>query len=100
MTPLDREGFVEIRSCVVEGEPHACTVWFKVGVQEFCITPIACEDRNTAEWFKRMFLKAIDSILAAERERCAKIAEQSTDGVHRVFCTNIAAAIRIGKEGP
>jgi len=28
------------------------------------------------------------------REECAKIAESSTDGVHRVLCTHIAAAIR------
>ena len=31
---------------------------------------------------------------ADEREACAKIAESMTDGVHIVYCGNIAEAIR------
>lgn len=99
----DRKGFVEIRPCVVEGEPDACTVWFKVGVQEFCITPIACEDREHAEWFKQMFVKALDALLVAERERYLGAINRvlpdekgNLVSSHSVIKRELLAAIRAG----
>ena len=55
-----------IEPCVVEDEPDAHTVWLKVGVQSFCITPIACESEEAALWMQRQLCKALESFLIME----------------------------------
>ena len=55
-----------IKPCVVEDEPDAHTVWLKVGVQSFCITPIACESEDAALWMQRQLCKALESFLIME----------------------------------
>jgi hypothetical protein len=44
---------------IVDGEPNAHAVKFKVGVQEFFIGRVNCESREHAEWFASMFRKAL-----------------------------------------
>lgn len=55
--------FIEIRPIAVKGEPEAHSVYFKVGVQKFCISPQSCENKEHAEWFAGMFKKALANML-------------------------------------
>ena len=60
--PLLWPEYSSIQPCVVEGSPDAHTVWLKVGVQSFCITPLACDTKEEAEWMRRMLDKAIETM--------------------------------------
>ena len=51
--------FTFLKPCIVENEPDAHTVWLKVGPQEFCVSSIACETKEEAEWMRLMLAKAI-----------------------------------------
>lgn len=97
MTP-DVEQFVEIRPCVVDGEPHACTVWFVINGQQFCITSIAMDNRDEAEHFKGMFVTALTALLAqreqAVREACAKEVERARSKCLRVKDYSFDQAMR------
>ncbi len=55
--------FIEIRPVVIEGEPEAHSVHFKVGVQSFCISPHGCGNKEHAEWLASMFNKALTNML-------------------------------------
>lgn len=50
---------VSFRPTVDKDAPDAHNVYFKVGVQEFRITPYSCETREDAEWMKEMFVRAV-----------------------------------------
>jgi hypothetical protein len=49
----------EVRACVVEDWPNAQTVWIRVGVQQFCVTPHACETPEEADWMRKMLSRAM-----------------------------------------
>lgn len=83
-----------IQPCVVEGEPDAHTVWLKVGVQSFCLGPLACETKEHAEWTQSMLVKALLKLMRDVREADAKVCENiGKDIVRPEEC---AAAIREG----
>ena len=52
-----------IQPCVVEGDPEACTVWFAVWPQQFCVTKYACRDVETGEWMRQELEKALANIV-------------------------------------
>lgn len=51
------------RPCVVEDMPDAQTVWLRVGVQSFCVTPHCCETTEEAEWTRAMLAKALANLV-------------------------------------
>lgn len=65
------EDYTEARPCVIEGEPDAQTVWLRVGGQQFCVTPHACDNAEEAEWTRRQLATALARLAGAapvERE--------------------------------
>jgi hypothetical protein len=56
-----------IQPCVVEDEWDAHTVWLKVDGQSFCVTPLACDTKEEAEWMQKMLVKALARIILNER---------------------------------
>lgn len=58
-----REQYTLCKSCCVDGEPNAHTVWLKVGVQSFCVTPLPCETKDEAEWMRDMLAKALAAVV-------------------------------------
>ena len=64
MTDLARKmcrDYTEVRPCCVDGAPDAHTVWLVVGGQQFCVTPIACDTLDEAQWMRGMLAKALDT---------------------------------------
>lgn len=59
-----RARYTLCKPCCVDGEPDAHTVWLKVGVQSFCVTPFACETKGEAEWMRDMLANALATVLA------------------------------------
>lgn len=55
--------FTEVRPCVVAGWPDAHTAWLVVDGQQFCITPIAAETKEDAEWFCERLATALGKII-------------------------------------
>ena len=51
------------RPCAVEDWPDAHTVWLRVGVQSFCVTPHCCETADDAEWTRAMLAKALANLV-------------------------------------
>lgn len=49
--------------CLVEDLPDAHTVWLRVGVQRFCVTPNCCETADDAEWTRAMLAKALANLV-------------------------------------
>lgn len=67
LSDLLSQKYSELRPCIVEGEEEEqFTVWLKVGIQNFCITPYA-GNRDEAEFMQRMFGKALEQIIHNER---------------------------------
>lgn len=52
---------------VVEGEPDAQRIQFKVGNQMFNFGPDYCEDREHAEWFVSMACAALRNLISEVR---------------------------------
>ena len=52
---------------VVEGEPNACRIEFKVGNQMFRFGPDYVEDREHAEWFVDMATTALCKLLEEQQ---------------------------------
>ncbi|MBK8746122.1 hypothetical protein [Propionivibrio sp.] len=74
------------RSCAVEDMPDAQTVWLRVGVQSFCVTPHCCETTEEAEWTRAMLAKALANLVLLTPN--AK--SQATDAAlsRQVACTD------------
>ena len=49
--------------CAVEDLPDAHTVWLRVGVQQFCVTALAEETAEDAEWKRAMLAKALANVV-------------------------------------
>ena len=67
----DLTKYVKIKPCIIgEGDCDAnsdgFTVWFVVGVQQFCVTPLACETRDEAEWMRDRLIQAIDKLITEQ----------------------------------
>ena len=63
MTKHMIDEYTEKRPVVIPGYPDAHTVWLKVGVQSFCITPDYAEDDEHAEWLRKMLGKALVALV-------------------------------------
>lgn len=61
----DLRRYFNVLPCVVDGEPDACRIDFHVGVQTFMFGPEYCENRDQAEWFIGMGVKALQNVIAA-----------------------------------
>jgi hypothetical protein len=61
--------FIELRPCVVEGEPGAHNVILKVTNQEFCIGHYASETKEEAEWMANMLVVALEKIVTKMSEK-------------------------------
>lgn len=72
----EMERYVEIRSVVIEGEPEACNVFLKIGVQSFCVTPRGCENREHAEWMRDQLCRALANLVAEATAAEPQQAEQ------------------------
>ena len=111
MTPANRiaqlegeaKAFTFLKPCIVENEPDAHTVWLKVGSQEFCVSSIACETKEEAEWMQTMLAKAIVALWEhrskAERDTLhAELAAvvQFLEGREKVIEASIAAEVLAG----
>lgn len=68
---------INITPVVCEDEPDAHNVGFTVGVQSFCVTPLACETNEDAKWHASMLNRALSAIYAAGRAD----ADRHTGGV-------------------
>jgi hypothetical protein len=53
-----------IQPCVVEGAPDACTVWFAIGPQQFCVTQYACDTIEEGDHMRKMLEEALAKIEA------------------------------------
>ena len=65
-TILDHYTF--IKECCVEDTPDAHTVWLKVGVLKFCVTPFACDTAADAEAFRKRLAAALADLVAETRD--------------------------------
>lgn len=66
MTPpinIIRDGYTLIKPCCVDKTPDAHTVWLKVGSQSFCVTPLACDTKQEAEWFRERLATALSTMM-------------------------------------
>lgn len=55
-----------IQPIVVGGFPNACTVWFSIGPQSFCVTRYYCDDADEGEWMRGELEKALATLSAPE----------------------------------
>jgi len=56
----------EKRPVVIPGYPDAHTVWLRVGVQSFCVTPEYVENEEHAEWLRKALGKALVTLIRLE----------------------------------
>lgn len=72
MTPSPKHyrQFTDVRHCVMEDQPDAHNVFLIVDNQQFCVTPLALDTKDEAEWMREMLCKALARIVhqAAEQE--------------------------------
>ena len=54
-----RDKYTFIKPCCVQDTPDAHTVWLKVGPQSFCVTSLACDTKQEAEWFQERLAGAL-----------------------------------------
>ncbi|MBC8740417.1 hypothetical protein F6X40_27555 [Paraburkholderia sp. UCT31] len=58
-----KEEHTEVRRQRVEAAPHARTVWLRVGVQQFCVTPQYVETADEAEFMRDMLASALGHLV-------------------------------------
>jgi hypothetical protein len=84
MVDVDLRKYITIAPVVMEDLPDAHNVFLQVTNQRFCVTPYACDSREGAEWFADQLyvalVKIVSAAVEAEREACAKIAENKVQG--------------------
>jgi len=69
---MNLDEYFEIKPCVVDGEPETqYNVWFKVGVQSFCITPFAGNLEESA-FMKDMFRTALKNMISELCPKCVQ----------------------------
>lgn len=70
----------EKRPCVVDGSPDAHTVWLRVGVQRFCVTPDACETADDADSMRVMLAKALANLARLTNDACPRCGGKMVPG--------------------
>lgn len=63
LTEHIRENFTHVKPCCVEGAPDAHTAWLKVGPQSFCVTHMACDTKDEAEWYRTQLATALGNMV-------------------------------------
>jgi hypothetical protein len=86
-----RQYFV-VMPVVVADEPNACRIEFKVGNQMFRFGPEYCEDREHAEWFVDMAIKALQAVTAASAHEPCELPPKLDSTMPSVWLYLLAAA--------
>lgn len=62
----DLRKYFVVMPVVVQDEPNACRIEFKIGNQMFRFGPDYCDDREHAEWFVSMACEALRTLIAEQ----------------------------------
>ena len=65
--PRVLKNYTRSQPCAMQDFPDARTVWLDVGSQHFCITPDGVEDKDQAEFLRRMLAEALVTLINEQK---------------------------------